>query len=460
MEMGTGKSKVLIDDAGLLHASGKIDAALVTCPNSIKYEWEEQIGIHCGIPKYGVHVWPKWPQPSKIPASQFNWFIINVEALSTKRGAEAIKAVLDHYKGKVVWDIDESTTIKRHSSLRTKAIHRHRHRARFRRIATGSPVTKGPLDMYGQFKFLHESILGFTSYYAFRNQYAVMGGREVTFKFKGKETTQAVEIVGYKNLPELNKRVAAHSYRVLKKDCLDLPPRTFLKRQVTLNPEQKRLYKEMRDHMIARFRGKVVSASIILTQIMRLQQIVGGFLPLDEIDFQTGAWQRKMTPIEGANPKLAELELILDESENPGKTIIWAHFKHEVKAIYEMLCARYGEDKVVPFYGDISVEQRALNKKAFQHGKAEWFVGTQGSGKFGLTLTASDLAIYYSNSDDYEARKQSEERNYRSGSEIHDKVTVIDIIAPGTSDIKLLANLRRKKNLADVITGDTIEEWI
>jgi SNF2 family DNA or RNA helicase len=158
---------------------------------------------------------------------------MNVEAFSSLKGQQAGKWLATKFGAYGLIGIDESTTIKNHKAKRTKALMKIAAGFAFRRLLTGSPVTKSPLDLYGQTEFLRPGLLGFDSFYAFQGRYAVLNKRTM-----GAKSFQ--QIVGYKNLEELTWRVDQFSFRVLKKDCLDLPEKTYTARYVTLTPEQAR----------------------------------------------------------------------------------------------------------------------------------------------------------------------------------------------------------------------------
>ena len=252
MEMGTGKSKVLVDNMSMLYDKGKINGALIIAPKGVYTNWLSQ-----EIPNHLVdHIKPKmvlWTATTSKtkdkeyqqlfnPDLDLHILIMNVEAFSTKKGVEfAYKFLRTH---KTIMAVDESTTIKNPNAKRTKNILLLGKHAQYRRILTGSPVTKSPLDLYSQCAFLDEELLGHVSYYAFRNRYAVMMDRN----FGGRR----VQIVGsYQRLDELEEILKEFSYRVQKKDCLDLPKKIFMNRTVELTKEQKEAYATMKSAALA-----------------------------------------------------------------------------------------------------------------------------------------------------------------------------------------------------------------
>jgi SNF2 family DNA or RNA helicase len=336
--------------------------------------------------------------------------------------------------------IDESTTIKTPTAKRTRTIVELGKQAKYRRILTGSPVTKSPLDLYKQCEFLDPWLLGFQSYYAFRQRYAQMvernfGGRRVQL------------VVSYKRLDELSNKLEPFSYRVLKEDCLDLPDKIYIKRIVELSDEQKKLYSTMKQMAIAHMNGKTLSAPNVLSQLMRLHQITCGHFKSDDGQVQ-----------EVKNSRLEELMDVLDETE--GKAIIWANYVYDIENIVKTIKAQYGEESVVQYYGAIPAETRQTNIQKFQDmdSKVRFFVGNPQTGGYGITLTCANTVIYYSNGYDLEKRLQSEDRAHRIGQK--KSVTYVDLIAENTVDEKIVKALRKKIDIASEILGEDIKEWI
>jgi SNF2 family DNA or RNA helicase len=335
--------------------------------------------------------------------------------------------------------IDESTTIKNPSAKRTKAILSLAKMAKYRRILTGSPVTKSPLDLYTQCFFLDPFLLDHQSYYSFRTRYALMktanfGGRSVQI------------VVGYRNLGELSEKLKPFSYRVLKDDCLDLPKKTFMKRIVQLSPDQLKVYDQMRKTALATLNGKMTTTATALTQIMRLQQITCGHFKADDGTMQ-----------DIPNNRIKELIDILYEIE--GKVVIWAHWQRDVNLIIKEIVKEFGEGCCVDYYGLTPQDERQENIKKFQEDeKVKFFVGTPQTGGYGITLTAASNMIYYSNGYDLEKRKQSEARIDRIGQT--KPMTYIDILAEDTIDEKIVLALRKKVNIATEIMGEKLTAWI
>ena len=447
MEMGTGKTKVLIDNMSMLYDRGKIDGALIVAPKGVIGTWFNQ-----EIPTHLVdHVENKavlWQalinkkQKEKLDSlfktgEDLHILVMNVESFSTAKGAQFAQKFLISHKTLMV--IDESTTIKNPKAKRTKSIINLSKLAKYRRILTGSPVTKNPLDLYSQCEFLDPYLLDFQSFYAFRNRYAEMR----TANFYGR----SVQIVAkFRHLEELAAKLKPFSFRVLKEDCLDLPAKTFMKREIELSKEQKEVYKQMKKMALAFFNGKGVTTATALTQIMRLQQITCGHFTADDGSIQNIK-----------NNRLSELMNILDEIE--GKAVIWAHFQHDVKNIIKEIQKVHGPGSVVDYYGLTPKDIRQNNIEKFQtNDEVKYFVGTPATGGYGITLTAASTMIYYSNGYDLEKRLQSQDRIHRIGQK--KPVTYIDIIAEDTVDTKIVKALRKKINIASEVMGEELKDWI
>jgi len=448
MEMGTGKSKVLVDNMAMLYDKGRINGAVIVAPKGVYRNWYSQ-----EIPNHlPSHIQPKmvlWTAlTSKKKDKEYQLLfetghdlhilIINVEALSTKKGLDfAAKFMRCH---KTMLAIDESTTIKNPSAKRTKSILALGKEATYRRILTGSPVTKSPLDLYTQCGFLNSYLLGYDSFYAFRNRYANMIDRN----FGGRR----VQLIGsYKRLDELADKLKAFSYRVLKDDCLDLPDKVYIRREVDLTDEQSKAYATMKSAALALLKGKMATAPHVLTQMMRLHQITCGHLRNDD-----------GTITEIKNNRLKELIGLLEEVE--GKVIIWANYIYDIENLVKVIGDEFGEDSIVQYYGAIPAEQRQQNIEKFQdpNSKARFFIGNPQTGGYGITLTCANTVVYYSNGYDLEKRLQSEDRAHRIGQS--KSVTYVDFIAPKTVDEKIVKALRSKMNIANTIMDEDWREWI
>ena len=447
MEMGTGKTKVLIDNMSMLYDKGKIDGALIIAPKGVVKTWyEQELPTH--LPKHIENVSILWQsnitkkQQEKLETlfeieTALHILVMNVEALSTEKGVKFAAKFLNSHK--TLMAIDESTTIKTPTAKRTKNIISLGKHAKYRRIMTGSPVTKNPLDLYTQCEFLDPYLLDFASYYAFRNRYAEM----TTMNVRGRSIQVVKE---FRHLGELSESLQPFSYRVLKEDCLDLPPKNFTKRHIVLTSEQRKIYDQMKKHALAMLNGKITSTMTVLTQLMRLHQITCGHFTADD-----GSTQ--LVP----NNRITELMNVLEEIE--GKAIIWANYQKDITSIIESIVKVYGPGSVVDYYGLTPQEERQDNIRKFQNdSKCRFLVGTPQTGGYGITLTQANTVIYYSNGYDLEKRLQSEDRAHRIGQK--KTVTYVDLICEDTIDEKIVKALRDKINIASEVMGEELKDWI
>ena len=451
MEMGTGKSKVLVDNIAILYDRGAIKGALIIAPKGVYKNWD-QIEFPVHLPDHVEHTKVLW-EPTITKKKQMELdtlfddkgdlkiLIMNVEAFSTTKGLDFARSFLNIFLGRALIGVDESTTIKNPTAKRTKNILKLADQAKYRRILTGSPVTKSPLDLFSQCEFLDPYHLGHASYYSFRARYANMvkrnfGGRQVQL------------VVSYRRLDELADILDKFSYRVLKEDCLDLPEKVFTKRLIELTPEQDKAYKQMKQMALAMLdNGEVMTTVNVMTQLMRLHQITCGHFKAD--DGTTTALK---------NNRIDALMQLLEETE--GKVIIWANYREDIKNIVESLKKAYGEASTVEYHGGVDATLRQKHIALFQekNGPARYFVGNAQTGGYGITLTSANTVVYYSNSYDLEKRLQSEDRAHRIGQT--GSVTYVDLIAENTVDDKIVKSLRSKINIANEIMGEDIKDWI
>ena len=473
MEMGTGKSKVIIDNAAYLYGKGAINALLLVCPNGVHRNWIiNELPAH--LPDHIACVSAYWAAtPKKAERQQLDAlfdvehsdklkvFAMNVEAFSSPKGPAIAERFLRAYKTMMV--VDESGDIANISAKRTKSIIKVGKYAVYRRILNGTPITQGPLDAFAQFYFLDKCILNHNSYYAFRNHYAVW---ERKSNYKTGRAYQ--ELKSYQNLDELRAKIQAYSYRALKEDCLDLPDKVYEKRYVELSPEQRKLYKEAASKIRVFFENEslvgTITSTIALTKLLRLQQITGGYVTVEEAG--------NIAPLPDAPENVTRVAEIVPPEKNPriqevlhiarectGKIIIWARFIREIEALVKVLRSTFGARSAVAYYGAVKNEERVMNIESFQHDpEVRFFIGQQRSAGMGVTLTAATTVVYYSNDFSLRMRLQSEDRAHRIGQS--SKVLYIDIEAVSTIDKKIVNTLREKKNLADAITDGRIIDWI
>jgi SNF2 family DNA or RNA helicase len=447
-DMGTGKSFMVINNIAMLYDNGHVNAALIVAPKGVYRNW-----LNSEIPKhmpdhivYRMAIWNPSPRKAEVAAmdalfettEDLKILIMNIEALSTKKGVAFATRFLQCTKAFMA--IDESTTIKTPKAARAKNAVKVGKFAAARRIMTGSPVTKSPLDLYQQCEFLDPSCLDSPSFYAFQNRYAVTVERNMpSHSFK--------QIVGYRRLDELKEKLDKFSFRVTKDECLDLPDKMFTKREVDLTDEQAKAYNEMKNMALALFAQGMMTTQNALTQMMRLHQIVCGHVKLDSGEV-----------LHLPNNRVKELLNIVEETD--GKIIIWANYRHDIEAIKLALAKEYGMNAVATYYGDTEAEDRQTIVEDFQNPDSElrFFVGNPRTGGYGLTLTEAKTVVYFSNSFDLEVRLQSEDRAHRIGQT--QKVLYIDLITPNSVDEKIVQALRNKIDIASQVMGEEVKAWL
>jgi len=451
MEMGTGKSKVIVDTIGKLFESGEINAALVVAPKGVYDNWlQKEIPQH--LPDRIQRKMVRWiPAKTKKfeeelydlvmnPYDGLKIFVVNIEAFSSGRGAQAAYSFLEQNPNNMMV-VDESTTIKNRKAMRTKNVVQARAIAKYRRILTGTPITKSPMDLFSQCSFLSLKALGGDSFFAFQNRYAVVQRRAM-----GHRSFQ--EIVGYRRLDELTEKLEDFSSRVLKVDCLDLPEKLFIRRDVALTPEQESVYNQMKKLALAVLEnGNMATTQSVLTQLMRLQQICCGFFQPDEKPLE-----------EIKSNRITELMEVLEDVG--GKAIIWATFTHSLKQIEREITSAYGPRSVATYYGATPQEDRQDIVTRFQDpdDPLRFFVGQPRTGGYGITLTEATTVVYFSNSYDLEIRLQSEDRAHRIGQK--KAVTYVDLVSRGTIDEKILNALYDKNVLAGKVLGEEVKNWL
>ena len=437
MEQGTGKTKVTIDNAVYLYNMELLDTVYVIAPNSVYTNWKKEIEIHSSANNYIYqHKIDKKFYPKK---DKLNWYLMNIEAFSHKSGYNKGLELVERKGLTTMMVIDESTTIKNRTAKRSKNVLKLGKGVRYRRILTGTPVTKSPLDLWSQFAFLDEDLLGFKSFYTFRAHYCIMESRPVA-------GNRRIEFpVNYINLEQLEEKILPYTHRVLKKDCLDLPPQIWQRRNIFLSNEQRNAYEILKEHARVVIQDKQSSIHNKLTEIAKLQQVCSGFLYSDDGKL-----------VELSNAKLDELLNIIEEIE--GKIIIWATFRHSIQKIAETLQKKYGEKSVASLYGDTKKRSEVVDNFNDPRG-SRFLVSNPSVGGYGLTLNASSYQIFFNNSYNLEERLQAEARNHRSGQKA-DKVTYIDLVAIKTIDEFIIKALKEKITISAKTLGEEVLDFL
>lgn len=472
MEQGTGKTKVLIDTARYLYQTGKIDAVVVFADNGIHRNWvneewpqewpmSEVVTRADGMPgSLTFVIWEAGRARSKkvqdtlteivtYPDGSLVVVAMNIESVITEPAKEFLRKFLRRYRTMVV--VDESTSIKTPGALRTKTMRAIGKLAVVRRIATGTPMAESPFHIYAPFQFLGTNLLGFGSFFAFKNYFGRFitrqlghGGRSFLQLDKNEDGSPA-----YVNLEELKRRIAPYSYTVSKEECLDLPPKTYQKFPFTLTPKLRGMYERLREEYLLEIAGQDRPITLTLTRMLRLQQLTCGLKP------------RGDSPEEGMelledNPRLDAFARLMEQLPANAQCLVWCRYRPDVTRV--MGWAEANGISAVRYDGMVGDDDREANKIAFQAGKARLFVGTQKAGGKGLTLNQASYAIYYSNDYPLEPRLQSEDRCHRKGQT--KAVTYIDLVCEDTTDRDIVAALRAKKELSDYMSDRPCKEWL
>jgi len=440
-EQGLGKTFTSINLAAAWRMTDQIDAVIVICPSSIKLVWEDELDTHCPIPtERHVLTAGKYKAADKFieTPSDFQWLVVGIEGLSQGKAHEYVSRFLNTRRCAII--IDESSRIKTPSKTRTDRCVAFGKLAHKRVILSGTSVTQGVEDLYTQYKFLNPDIIGYDSFYSFRAQYCVTMSIEVgPDKFVQK-------IVGYKNEDELMELIKPVTMRVEKKDAVDLPEKTFTNRYITMTPAQKKLYTDMKDELYSCVNGEEYEVTTVLEQMLRLQQITGGFYPWDDGE------KVVPKPIPGKNPKIEELMNIMDEVS--GKVVIWCQFRPEIELVSQSL--KKAGIGVVEFHGGKDdIEKRFAVHDFKNNPDTKVFLATRAAA-YGLTLTVASTSIYYSQGYSLEDYSQSQDRIHRIGQK--DGCSYIHLTCDKTIDTKIINALLGKKSVADMIYSLIKEE--
>lgn len=434
LEQGLGKTKIIIDTAAHLWATGKINTVLVVAPNGVHQQWLlDQVPIHmpewvdykCGVYASYMKKKQKDAVESALAHDGLRLIGMNQEAFATKKGVAFAERVL--FSGEAMFVIDESISIKTPGAQRTKNILKLRDAAPYRRILTGTPITRGVEDLFSQLKFLHEDVHGFSSFWSFKHQYCIE--TQVPGAPRG-----ATQIVGYKNLDQLKNQMDGWTMRLTIDECLDLPERTRVTRHITATDLQRKIYDELKEEFLTQLdSGEIVTADQAVTRLLRLQQVLCGHTRDEQ-----GNVHR--LPSNRASAALAVAQ------ESQGKVVHWARFQEDIDILMDVLKDR----NPVMYDGRVSNEDRREAKKRFiEDDECLDFVANPAAAGMGVDglQHVSHTMCYYSNSFRAVDRWQSESRLHRDGQK--GTVAIIDLVVPNTVDQYILKILRNRKDVAE-----------
>lgn len=415
---------------------GKIDRVLIVAPTSVVAVWPKEFQEFADF-RYTcrtllgdkAHRLRELNDLQKFPFKAMKVAVINYE--STWR--EGIFEALQEYDADLII-CDESQRIKTHDAEQSKALHKLGDQARYKLILSGTPVQNNAIDIYSQYRFLDSTIFG-ENFYKFRNRYAVMGG------FNRKQ------IVGYKDLDGLIKKEHSIAFRITKNEAIDLPEQTFETRKVHFSKKEQDLYNRIkRDSYAELDSGGQITATTVLTKLLRLQQLTGGFLVKDDAS----------KPEQVSRAKLDALSDIIEDYVigSGKKLVIFARFIAEVKAIIDLVTKLLPRGmKQVAIYGDIKKEERGDIVKQFQEDPSTTvFIGQIDTAGTGITLTAADTCVYYSKNFNYATYSQSLSRIHRIGQ--RNICTYIDLEVDKTIDELISQSLAKKEDMAKTVVDD------
>lgn len=454
-DAGTGKTRMYLRRGQIMHEAGEIEAMVVLTINSIKTNFvawphmleddeHDAVTEHLGDDNVVKGVWISgatgkdkraWEDFEKKinKTNKLIILVVNFDALLSSQIVQFLEAFMKKYRTYLAGD--ETTRLGEIGSKRTKAAIKLSKLAVRRTAGTATPVLKRPTKIYSQSKFLGKDVIGFNSFYSFRNRYCVMGGFE------------ARQIVDFKHLDELSAKIASWSFSVKIEDVREMPPRDWKKHFVYMTPEQGRAYRTMREEFFAMAGGTEITAPIVLAQMTRLQQITGGFISKDGVEYE-------LIPPE-QNPKVLEACDIIKESL--AQSVVWFRFRPELEAMGKHL-AKHGIT-FIEFHGGLNDKEKIAVRKGFQKGNWQVLLGTSSSGGIGIDeFKVARDAIFYSNDFNTETRFQTERRTWRIG--VTEATRYHDLLVPNTVDTKIIKVLRGDAQLSARVMREQWKEWL
>lgn len=462
MGMRTGKTKVTIDDWMDKVSNRHVDDLVVVAPAGTYRVWETELQKHV-LPGF-EYDFGIWDSSAGVQHKRALWdlarsrgkpraLVVNIEALSaadTNEVKQLLFELMKTSRQRTFMAVDESTGIKNPTSGRTFTCAALGQLAPIRRILTGLPTPRSPLDAYGQFAFLDPRILGFvgrgSGHERFVNGYnKFYAHHAVTRNIKVGARWQRI-LVGYEHEDEIRQKILPYSYRKTLRECSDVPVHAYKTREVELTPQQRKAYAEMKAYFITQLEsGETITAQQVVTMQLKLHQICCGHVT-DQFDVRHEV---------KTNRPQALYELL---REYDGKAVIWCSYDWDVRLVTDFLREKFGEQSVVQFWGGNRSTREEDNRRFKEDPECLYLVATPSAGGRGRNWSEADLMVYYSNTDNLEHRDQSEER----GSDMNktQRVTVVDFITRGTVEEKIVRNLRGKIDMAASITGDDWREWV
>lgn len=463
-EQGCGKTKPIIDTCAYLYQQKRITGMLVLAPAGVERNWcSDEIPAHLPDRVRDTTFLMLWE--SKKARTQETKYKLNAllahkglsilcmsyHAVMTEPGRRAVWRFLK--RRETLYVLDESDDIKTPSAKRTQRVVKSGRWAKYRRILTGTPADK-PFDIYSQLRFLDPYVWKtrkMKDFHAFKQHFGKWVTAEEVKREKGYDPGYD-RLEEYKNLHELAEIVRQCTSRLLKEDIFDLPPKLYQKRYFQMTVKQSDYYKRLRDELLIELAdGRIVDGTLAIVRLLRLQQISCGYLVSDADE-----------PAELCDLKNPRLDCAVEVLEKLNHSaIIWCRFRMDVTQVADALGSR-----ACRYDGMLDDDECEQSKNAFVTGDKQFFVANIRKGARGLTLNIAKSVIFYSNSFSYRDRIQAEDRCHRFGQDgiEHEGqghgVLYYDLQAENTVDQHIVSSLRKKQNIASILTGDVLKKWI
>mgnify|MGYP001579175270 CR=1 FL=1 len=428
LQMGLGKTKVVIDLAEILFQLSAIKKVLVIMPLSIVSAWEEELQKHSSISMWRSLLGPVQQRLEELATlqhqsnSKLKIAFINVD------GIGIIKEQLRQQQFDMVV-VDESSMIKNRTAQRTKLIIELFSSAPYKIIMSGNPIPKSPVEIFSQYAFVEPGVFG-TNYFQFENRFFL--------------TDYFRKVIGFKNQQEYQKAFHSIAFRKTKKECLDLPAKIFEKEHIPMAAEQERVYRIMWQDAVASYQDGTCVAPVVITKMLRCSQIAGGIFPADD------GRRILLQP----NPKLQRLLELSEEVPTQGQFVVWAHFTAEIEMIKKAL------DKegitCTTFYGATTYAERVAAAEVFKKGQVRAFIAHPATGGFGINFLARcEHVFYYSHNYSAEQYQQSQDRTNRMGSV--SSCVYVHLLMKSTIDEMVLRVLEANGDFAQSILDRTLK---
>jgi len=436
-KMGTGKTFAAIHLACARFSAGLIDSVVIVCPSTLRATWRKELAKYSTVGyDYKIHetkaAWLKEFYADR-NSGTLQILAVSVEGLGVS--SALYDSVCGFFPGRNVMAImDESSRIKNPAAKRTERTIEFRDAAKYRVILNGTPIALGIQDLWSQYEFLDPNIIGSGDYWSFKTRYLTMGGYDDK------------QIVGVQNIEELMKLIEPYTVEV-SKDVLNLLPKIPKTRYCPATPEQKKLLRLVKTGNSTDPNAPLIKVDNVLERVLRWRQIVGGWIPRQD------PLTEKVTlePLK-ENPKMDLLfDTIADHYEG-SKFIIWSTFIHEIEYIADKLATDYGQDAVRKYYGATDKLERSKIEDAYCNDpRLRFFIGNPATAGLGLTLVSNmdDVMVYYSGTNAYIDRAQSEDRAHRIGQK--SSVVIMDLVMEKTIDEQIIAANAEKMNIEEYI---------